>query len=272
MTMPITIEFGSPGLQPPVYIATSLSDPQWEPIEMEPSRNESGEYTFTKKFDAQEGEYQYKLRLGPGDWWTCDDSKPQVDDGMGNKNNLVTVKPGDSHGGRADSVHEHGTPLMPHESHDTAARTSPFLQIEHTGAPVTPGVEHQAPFFRHESLVPEAVQEDDEEDDDDDETHSPLLRHETASPAHEAVSPLFRHESTAIDDQKHEDSSNKSPLLRGRKHSGDSIPEEVSKAASSTAARAGLTLPRQIPMSPGWRCSQLIIGVSLTQSCAQRNR
>lgn len=200
---------------------------------MEVSQNDSGQYTFSKKFDAEEGEYQYKLRLGPGDWWTCDDSKPQVDDGMGNKNNLVTVKAAESEDDRADSVHDHGAPLMPHESHNAPAHTSPFLHAERNGAPVTPGVEHQAPFFRHESLVPEASEEDD--DLDEEEPHSPLLRHETAAPTHEAVSPLFRHESTAIDDQKHEDLSNKSPLLRGRKHSGDSIPEEVSRATSTFA-------------------------------------
>lgn len=237
MTTPITIKFGSPGLQPPVYIATSLSDPQWEPIEMEGTRNASGEYTFTKKFDAQEGEYQYKLRLGPGDWWICDDTKPQVDDGMGNKNNLVTVKAGHSQEHRADSVHgDHGAPLMPHESHDQAADASPFLNAERSSArPVTPDAEHQAPFFRHESLVPEASREDAEEEEDEEEEEeeeeppSPLLRHETAIPTHDDVSPLFHHESTAIDDQKHETLSKKSPLLRGRKHSGDSIPEEVSE-------------------------------------------
>lgn len=40
----------------------------------------------------EEGEYQYKFRLGDGDWWTCDHSKPTVDDGQGNSNNLLVVK------------------------------------------------------------------------------------------------------------------------------------------------------------------------------------
>ncbi|KAF2214005.1 hypothetical protein CERZMDRAFT_110976 [Cercospora zeae-maydis SCOH1-5] len=223
MTIPVTVEYSSPGLQPPVYIATSLSDPQWEPIEMEGTKDNGGEYKFSKSFNAQEGEYQYKLRLGPGDWWVCDEHQPQVDDGMGNKNNLVTVKAGQP---RTDSVvHDHDLPLMPHESPVQPPPLSPLLQSERNAAPQTPGVEHPAPFFAHESLAP--AKSDEKHEEPDHEQHSPLLPHESASPIHEAVSPLFHHESTAIDDQKHEDHVNKSPLLSGRKHSGDSIPQEA---------------------------------------------
>ena len=31
----VTVEFSSPGLQPPLYIFTSLSDPSWEAVEMD---------------------------------------------------------------------------------------------------------------------------------------------------------------------------------------------------------------------------------------------
>ncbi|GIZ44838.1 hypothetical protein CKM354_000802400 [Cercospora kikuchii] len=226
MTIPVTIEYTSPGLQPPVYIATSLSDPQWEPIEMEGTKNEGGEYKFSKTFNVQEGEYQYKLRLGPGDWWVCDEHEPQVDDGMGNKNNLVTVKPGQPQHDRTDSVHDHGVPLMPHESANQRPPVSPLLQSERNAPPATPGVEHQAPFFAHETLSP-ATSSEKHDDEPEHEQQSPLLPHESASPLHEAVSPLFHHESTAIDDQKHEDHLDKSPLLGRRKHSGDSIPQEA---------------------------------------------
>ncbi|KAM3416345.1 hypothetical protein BST61_g7949 [Cercospora zeina] len=223
MTMPITLEYSSPGLQPPVYIATSLSDPQWEPIEMEGTKDNGGEYHFSKSFNAHEGEYQYKLRLGPGDWWVCDEHQPQVDDGMGNKNNLVTVKAGPP---RLDSVvHDHDVPLMPHESANQPPPLSPLLQSERNAAPQTPDVQHQAPFFAHESLPP--AKSDEKHEEPDHEQHSPLLPHESASPMHESVSPLFHHESTAIDDQKHGDHVDKSPLLSGRKHSGDSIPQEA---------------------------------------------
>ena len=52
----------------------------------------AADYTFTKTFSADTGDYQYKYRLGPGDWWALDDKQPTVDDGQGNKNNVVTVK------------------------------------------------------------------------------------------------------------------------------------------------------------------------------------
>ncbi|KAK4561654.1 hypothetical protein LTR86_004333 [Recurvomyces mirabilis] len=93
MQQPVIVEYASKGLQPPVYIFTSLSDPQWEAVNMDNEQKDDGEYRFYKAFQAEEGEYQYKFRLGPGDWWAFDESKPLVDDGQGNKNNQVIVKP-----------------------------------------------------------------------------------------------------------------------------------------------------------------------------------
>lgn len=92
MECQVTIEFYLPGTQPPVYIGTDLSKPQWRPVEMDSTLDEDGEYRFSMTFDATEGEYQYKLRLGPGDWWICDDSVPKVTDDAGNENNSVIVK------------------------------------------------------------------------------------------------------------------------------------------------------------------------------------
>lgn len=57
-------------------------------------RTASGDLVFEKSFDAVEsGEYQYKFRLGPGDWWVCDESAPIVCDDAGNRNNLLLVTP-----------------------------------------------------------------------------------------------------------------------------------------------------------------------------------
>ncbi|KAI7675112.1 hypothetical protein KC318_g1160 [Hortaea werneckii] len=88
----VTVEYAHAGLQPPVFVCTNLSEPQWQPIEMDKEKRANGEYRFFKSFSAAEGEYQYKLRLGPGDWWVTDERMPVVDDGAGNKNNLLTVK------------------------------------------------------------------------------------------------------------------------------------------------------------------------------------
>ncbi|KAL1635204.1 hypothetical protein SLS58_010374 [Diplodia intermedia] len=94
--VPVTITFSVPGTLPPVFVASSLTTPSWEPIEMsvKDERTASGDLIFEKNFDAVEsGEYQYKFRLGPGDWWVCDESAPIVCDDAGNRNNLLLVTP-----------------------------------------------------------------------------------------------------------------------------------------------------------------------------------
>ena len=93
MKQSVTVEYSSPGAQPPVYVFTSLSEPQWSPVEMDSVKAGDGEYCFRKTFTVEEGDYQYKFRLGPGDWWALNESAPVVDDGDGNKNNLLEVKP-----------------------------------------------------------------------------------------------------------------------------------------------------------------------------------
>lgn len=75
MTQKVKITFSSAGLQPPVYFAGSLGPQPWEPVEMKYTQTENGEHEFWQEFDAEEGEYQYKFRLGPGDWWVLDEDK-----------------------------------------------------------------------------------------------------------------------------------------------------------------------------------------------------
>ena len=68
----VTIKYSSTGLQPPVYIFTNLSDPAWEAVEMESEEVDNGDYAFSKTFNVEVGEYQYKFRLGSGDWSQTD--------------------------------------------------------------------------------------------------------------------------------------------------------------------------------------------------------
>lgn len=58
---------------------------------MEAINHPEGQYLFKTDFEASPGEHQYKFRLGPGDWWVCDETKPTIDDGAGNRNNLLLV-------------------------------------------------------------------------------------------------------------------------------------------------------------------------------------
>lgn len=71
------IKLSKSGVQPPVYIAGSFSDPAWLPQEMEYRIDRNGEYEYFKDAPAEDGkEYQYKFRLGPGDWWILDEESP----------------------------------------------------------------------------------------------------------------------------------------------------------------------------------------------------
>ncbi|KIX05836.1 uncharacterized protein Z518_03809 [Rhinocladiella mackenziei CBS 650.93] len=90
------ITFSKDGVQPPVFVAGTFTN--WVPVEMSCETNEDGTYAkvFSYTVDIDPGEYQYKFRLGPGDWWVFDESKPTASDDSGNVNNVLTVKPEDT--------------------------------------------------------------------------------------------------------------------------------------------------------------------------------
>ncbi|MCJ1478126.1 hypothetical protein MMC13_006802 [Lambiella insularis] len=91
---PVEITFRSPGAQPPVYVTGAFTTPPWHPIEMEYHSTQGdrpNEYLFLKYFQVAEGNWQYKFRLGSGDWWVCDESTEIVCDEIGNPNNLLVV-------------------------------------------------------------------------------------------------------------------------------------------------------------------------------------
>lgn len=72
-----TITFDQLGVQPPVYVAGGFTN--WTPTEMkhEPVEKDGVvEHHFSFTVDLAPGEYQYKFRLGPGDWWVLDESTP----------------------------------------------------------------------------------------------------------------------------------------------------------------------------------------------------
>lgn len=75
---PHTVKYALPGTKPPVYLAGSFSHPEWQPQEMQYTHHQgSDEYEFYKEVDIEEGrDYQYKFRLGPGDWWILNESSP----------------------------------------------------------------------------------------------------------------------------------------------------------------------------------------------------
>jgi hypothetical protein len=76
MTGSATIAFSQPGVQPPVYVVTSLSNPPWATLELTPAdKTPSGDIVFKRQFEnVPEGSYQYKIRIGEGHW-VVDESK-----------------------------------------------------------------------------------------------------------------------------------------------------------------------------------------------------
>ena len=70
-----TITFEKDNVQPPVFVAGSFTD--WSPIEMTHETTKSNgslKNSFSYKASLNPGEYQYKFRLGAGDWWVLDES------------------------------------------------------------------------------------------------------------------------------------------------------------------------------------------------------
>lgn len=73
----VEITYEKYGTAPPVFVAGSFTD--WTAVELEYKTREIDgtiHNQFIKQFDLIPGQYQYKFRLGYGDWWTCDESKP----------------------------------------------------------------------------------------------------------------------------------------------------------------------------------------------------
>jgi 1,4-alpha-glucan branching enzyme len=71
----VVIEYSKPGAEPPIYVAGSFSS--WQPLEMECTDDAEHGRKFTRKLEVEEGnEYQYKFRLGDGNWWELDESGP----------------------------------------------------------------------------------------------------------------------------------------------------------------------------------------------------
>ena len=71
-----TLKFSKADIQPPVFVAGSFTE--WSPCEMTHEKAEApgSGYLFSCTVDLKPGRYQYKYRLGHGDWWVLDESAP----------------------------------------------------------------------------------------------------------------------------------------------------------------------------------------------------
>ncbi|CAD0099144.1 unnamed protein product [Aureobasidium mustum] len=201
------IQYSHPGLQPPVFIAGSMCKPQWEPIEMKYTEKDDGELEFEHEFEAEPGEYQYKFRLGPGDWWVLDETKPTgeaeaslqvkasitngctlVDDGTGIRNNLLVVEPRPQqpqitkpHEAEVQQTSQEKDVPMSIQVTDTQDKHAELVDDLDDDDDIP---ESEKNLFRHETVqIPEGTGESDKEDEDvedDDEQveEPPLFEHE----------------------------------------------------------------------------------------------
>ncbi|KAI5207119.1 hypothetical protein E4T39_02125 [Aureobasidium subglaciale] len=177
------ILYSHPGLQPPVFIAGSMCEPQWEPIEMTYEEKADGELEFKHEFKAQPGQYQYKFRLGPGDWWVLDESKPTVDDGTGIRNNhyiVVAETPKHEVAKAPQAQVSQNTKEMdiPATAH-TAEQKASLQELEDDDD--VP--ESEKNLFRHETIQiadgsGQSDKEDEQDGDEEDDEEPPLLEHE----------------------------------------------------------------------------------------------
>jgi hypothetical protein len=103
----MTVKYSKPGIQPPIYLAGSFSDPAWHPQEMQYTADENNEYNFHAEVTVEEDkQYQYKFRVGPGDWWMLNEDAPTATDNMGNRNNVLSAPVQEAHNEESQSATE----------------------------------------------------------------------------------------------------------------------------------------------------------------------
>ena len=82
METTITITYQHVGTTPPLFVAGTFTQPAWVPQELDYSQaiqddddDKKPGLVFHKTFTLAPGTYQYKFRVGYGDWWICDETK-----------------------------------------------------------------------------------------------------------------------------------------------------------------------------------------------------
>ncbi|QPC65087.1 hypothetical protein HYE67_007318 [Fusarium culmorum] len=205
---PFTITYNKPGTVPPVFLAGSFSDPQWQPQEMECITDQNGEHTFQSEVMLEpEQDYQFKLRIGHDNWWVLAENYPTATDDSGNENNLVRVqKPAEEQ-------------IAPAGIDTPEIKLNPATQSTVTPSEVNNvdggTQDSNVPLFAHESPGHD-VEEDAQEDNA--ENKAPLFAHESLGndvkdeDSEDFKAPLFAHESL-VDDSKDESEEMKMPLF-----------------------------------------------------------
>ncbi|KAF7927028.1 uncharacterized protein EAE98_006412 [Botrytis deweyae] len=128
----VVITYSKPGTAPPIYLAGSFPESGWQPREMEYKNVSNDHYVFSKAVEVEEGkEYQYKFRIGDGDWWMSDEDAPIVVDDIGNRNNLLSVPIKPSSHNKSSSDEENSTPRTIPETDIKASTMDNIIEPTH---------------------------------------------------------------------------------------------------------------------------------------------
>ncbi|OJJ41965.1 hypothetical protein ASPZODRAFT_78173 [Penicilliopsis zonata CBS 506.65] len=76
---PVTISIRRPTDTPAVFVAGSFSEPQWELLELTPSKAEAeddAEFVFSRQLELPAGTYHFRFREGPEGTWFHDKTIP----------------------------------------------------------------------------------------------------------------------------------------------------------------------------------------------------
>ncbi|KAL5626397.1 hypothetical protein FOBRF1_000740 [Fusarium oxysporum] len=203
---PCTVTYKKPGTLPPVFLAGSFTDPQWQLQEMEYTTDQNGDHIFRSEVMLEpDQDYQFKLRIGH-DNWALAENYPTATDDSGNQNNVIRApeKPAEEQIAPA-GVDTPAINLNPPASQLPSTSTEAESVAENAE-------DFKVPLFAHESLG-----NDVEEETDDNKI--PLLAHETLGDeskeedeAEAFKAPLLAHE-TLGSDAKEDSEEMKMPLF-----------------------------------------------------------
>ena len=251
----VRITYTSPGIQPPVFVAGAFTDPPWQPCEMEQVKplpdatidpEGKADYSFFKEFNVPKGSWQYKFRLGPGDWWACDETAEIgwlnlallfvdlltsiVTDDAGNRNNVLVVSPDDAEYPHTEK-YAHARPF--HRNDDSSHGTVwEVLETNLEPQNASAGGKHQKHSHTKGHFNPQSSKEGSGEDVQD------------ALPGATAV---VRHSPLAHSKASVEDTDDDVPAMRSfvtPTTTGPAGSSEVRHVSAAVDSSAGLASPR----------------------------
>ncbi|MCJ1248007.1 hypothetical protein MMC30_005222 [Trapelia coarctata] len=245
----VRITYTSPGIQPPVFVAGAFTDPPWQPCEMEhvrpasyPSTDLEGKavYSFFKEFNVTEGRWQYKFRLGPGDWWACDETAEIVTDDAGNRNNLLVISPN-----HADHPHmEKYAHARPFHRSDESSHNTAWEVFETDVEPQNASAgKHQKHSLNKGHSKPHSSREDSDEVVEDVQSHQTPAVPLPGGTAVARHSPLV-HSKASVEASVDDVPANSSP-----EPSANILPEGISETRHSPAAADSTAASRSPQLS-----------------------